>query len=492
MLPQIKLDRSRPTPLYQQLGDELRRLILSGELPAGTRLPSSRRAGKELGISRNLVVLAYEQLQLEGYLEAAVGVGTWVPESLAPHLQSPEPEPPSNAEGSDFPRPTLSSRGYRIAARRSNIAASRPTLPFRPAAVAADLFPVRTWLRLTTGAWKRRTADLVHYGDVQGYRPLREALADHLTRHRAVKTSSDQILLTAGSQQSLDMIARLLMDPGDIAAMEDPGYDGAISALSASGAELLPVPVDEKGIDINAAGSIDEAKLLYTTPSHQYPLGVTLSLERRLALLGWAQRNGSWVIEDDYDSEFRYEARPLPALQGLAAQDRVVYVGTFSKVLASALRIGFVVLPEKLVEPFVEARQVIDHHPPMSIQVPLADFITEGHLERHIARMRTIYQERREALQSALRRGFGDSLIPSDGGLHVAVRLSEEIDDVAVCRLAFSRGLDPQPLSAHYIGSTRENGLVLGFGGFPPERLAEEVEVLRACVDQVAKRQSTS
>jgi GntR family transcriptional regulator / MocR family aminotransferase len=490
MLPQITVDRSAGVSLHQQLGDQLRRLILSGELGAGTRLPSSRRAAAELGVSRNVVVLAYEQLQLEGYLRSGVGVGTWVPDSLDPHLLRPT-HPPRPALGSrEGAQGSLSEGGERISEAGAPIAVSRPSWPFRPAAVAAELFPARTWVRLSARMWRTRTAELVQYGDVRGYRPLREQVAAHLARYRAVRCQADQVLMTAGSQQSLDLIGRMLIDPGDRAALEDPAYHGASASLEAAGAVLVPVPVDEQGLDpASLADATDRIRVLYTTPSHQYPLGVTMALERRLALLDWARRSGSWIIEDDYDSEFRFEARPLPALQGLDPGGCVIYVGTFSKVLAPALRVGFMVLPEPLVEPFLRAREITDHHPPIPVQATLAEFMAEGHLERHIARMRNVYAERRAALSLALREAFGDrfEIVPGDAGLHLTLLLGDGLDDTTISRLAAARSLDVQPLSLHYVGPDRRSGLVLGFGGFPPERLAAEVKTLRECVEEAGR-----
>lgn len=492
MLPQVRLDRSRGTPLHQQLAAELRRLVLSRDLPPGARLPSTRRAAEELGVSRTLVVQAYEQLRAEGYFQAAVGVGTWVPESLAPHLLPPHKggarERPREAQG----RNSLSLRGARIASSRSAIAGTRPTFPLRPAGVAADEFPTRIWTRLTSKAWRSHAAELVHYGEVQGLAALRLALAEHLRRHRAVRVAPEQILITAGSQQSLDLIARLFLDVGDVAVVEEPGYDGATSVFRAAGARIVPAPVDVNGVDISSCMDVGHARLVYTTPSHQYPLGSTLSLERRLALLDWARRSDGWIVEDDYDSEFRYASRPLPSLQGLEQGARVLYVGTFSKVLAPALRIGFIVLPEDLVDPFVRVRQVTDHHPPLSIQATLAAFVAEGHLERHLIRMRGIYSARRDALIRALRTTFGEGydIVAGDGGLHLTILIPDDLDDVAVAREAFARGLDPQPLSVHYAQSPQRQGLVLGFGAFPPDVLEQSVRVLRRCIDELRGRQA--
>lgn len=487
MLPQITLDRAAGVPLHHQLGDALRRLILSGELAAGARLPATRRAGAELGVSRNVVVLAYEQLQLEGYLQSAVGVGTWVPESLEPGLL--RPGGPGGGESARVPADgaSLSRRGDAIASQVTLLSASRPTLPFRPSAVAAELFPVRTWARLSSRAWRTRTSEMVNYGDTQGYRALREQIAAYLARYRGVRCNADAVVITSGSTQSLDLIGRMLVDPGDAVAIEDPGYHGASGSFAAAGAELVPVPVDTQGLDLGAAdGRVDGARIVYTTPSHQYPLGVTMTLERRLAVIEHARRTDGWIVEDDYDGEFRYEARPLPALQGLDPSARVVYVGTFSKVLAPGLRMGFMVLPEPLVQPFVRARAVMDNHPPIVVQATLADFIAEGHLERHIARMRHVYAGRRAALRRAIDDTFGARyrIVPGDAGLHLTLLLDDGIDDVAISRLAARRSLDVQPLSAHYLGPTTRSGLLLGYGGSPPGLLAAAVRVLEECIQR--------
>jgi len=488
MLPHIALDRRSDQPLHHQIGDGLRRLILAGLLPGGARLPSTRRAAAELGVSRNVVVLAYEQLQLEGYLKSAVGVGTWVPESIESRLLPPIHSGGGAAISLEAGEDAVSKRGGAIASQASPMAASRPTRPFRPSAVAADLFPARIWAGLQSRLWRTRTQELVLYGDSRGYGPLRDQIALHLARYRGVRCDPGSILVTSGSKQSLDLIGRMLTDPGDRVVVEDPGYYGATGSLAAVGAVLVPAPVDDQGLDLRPVREETEgAKLIYVTPSHQYPLGVTMSLERRLALTDHARRTGSWIIEDDYDSEYRYEARPLPALQGLDQSGRVVYVGTFSKVLAPALRMGFIVLPEPLVRPFQRAREVTDYHPPISVQAALADFMAGGHLERHIARMRHVYADRRAALKRALHAAYGDrySIVPGDAGLHLTLLLGSEVDDAAVSRRAEQRGLDVQPLSAHYRGKDRRSGLLLGYGGFPPERLEAEVLVLRECIDAV-------
>lgn len=478
MLPQIRLDRTLSAPLHQQLSGELRRVILSGQLQPGQRLPPTREAAANFGVSRSLVVQSYEQLTVEGYLESGVGRGTWVSTSIPPHLLKPE-APPRVSVVQHERRGGLSDRGALIASSRSGISASRPTFPLRPAAVAADLFPERAWLQCLTKAWRDRHAEMVHYGEVQGFLPLREALADHLRRYRAVSVDPDQVIMTSGSQQSLDLVARMLTDPGDPVGMENPGYDGAISAFRAAGASLVPIPVDDHGACLPPLDSSASFRVLYLTPSHQYPWGSTLPLDRRLAALEWASEQNGWIIEDDYDSEFRYDARPLPSLQGLDREDRVVYVGTLSKVLGPALRLGYIVLPRDLVEPFLRARQVLDHHPPISLQAALASFIEEGHFEQHVARMREVYRERRNALREAVDQILGDvaACRTEDGGLHLTLEVPD-IDDVRVHELAFRRGIDPQPLSPHFITQEVRTGFVLGYGGFPPDRLRGAVDVL--------------
>ncbi len=482
MLPQLELDRGA-APLHEQLSAELRRLILTGQLQPGERLPATRGLARDLGVSRNVVVLAYEALQLEGYLEARVGSGTRVPPSLPAHLLRPaEASPRVSASATALSAP-LSHRGDRLAeAGRDLIQYGIPPRPFRPGAVDPDLFPARLWGRIAGRIWRRDTAGLLSYGDPAGYPPLREAIARHVGRHRAVRCDAQQVLITHGSQQALDLLGRLLLDPGDGVAVENPGYPAAWAAFRGAGTRLVPMPVDAEGVrpapDGAAAGGV---RLFYTTPSHQYPLGVTMSLERRLRLLDWARRREVWIVEDDYDSEFRYESRPLPALQGLDRHGRVIYVGTFSKVLAPGLRLGYLILPIPLVEAFRRARTAMDYHPQLSLQANLAEFIAAGHLERHIAKLRRVYGERWRLLGELLAELPADRLeiVPGAAGLHLTLLLDGGIDDRQVAERALRAGIEAPPLSMHSLTPRDHSGLILGFG-------TVAVDVLRSAVGRLA------
>lgn len=488
MLPQIRLDRDERRPLHAQLRDQLRAIILSGDLRPGDRLPPTRHAAMEFGVARNIVTLAYEELRLEGYLEARVGAGTWVSESLSDHLV---PSAPSGGEAGEAitPQPArLSKRGQRIAAQRMGGARTGPPKAFRPGSVAAHLFPYRIWRQLTGRVSRSRTHELIPYGDAAGDVNLRSSIAEHLARSRGVRCHADQILVTSGSQHGLDLTARLLLDEGDRVAIEDPGYLGARAVFSAAGAKLVPVPVGEEGFDVSGvpAGALEGVRIFYTTSSHQYPMGMTMSLERRLGLLSEARRIGAWVVEDDYDCEFRYGARALPALQGLDREGRVIYVGTFSKVLAPGLRVGFLVLPESLIEAYQRSRAILDHHPPLVVQATLAEFFDEGHMDRHVTRLKHAYREVRDRLLEGLDAQLGSTfeVIPSVAGLHVCGLLADGVRDMDVSEAAARHGIEAPVLSDHYLGPRVRQGLVLGFGAVTPEEVRPAVSRLARAVEE--------
>ena len=349
-----------------------------------------------------------------------------------------------------------------------------------------DLFPVRLWAQLATRRLRTITAAQLDYGESGGIRVLREAIAAHVRIARGAECDADQVVIVAGAQQGLDLACRLLLDPGDRAWMEDPGYPGARSALVGAGARILPVRVDAEGLDVEAGvRGAGDARLVYVTPSHQYPLGVPMSLPRRLALLRWASRARAWVIEDDYDSEFRYGARPIPCLHGLDVDGRVIYVGSFSKTLFPALRLGFVIVPSDLQDRLVAARAAADQHPPVLDQTVLADFIAEGHFPRHIRRMRERYRERLEAVTAAAKRFCQGRLRlrPVQTGLHVVADL-DGADAVAVSREALTRGVEVAPLSAYYARPGRAaNALVLGFAAARPEAATRAMERVAAAIE---------
>ena len=493
------LDRSSPEALYRQLYARLREAVLSGRLAAGTRLPSTRALAAELGVSRNTVTGAFLPLLSEGYLEGRVGSGTYVSRSLPENLLhagqgngrdegrrtgggAEGGEPDDARRGRSRPR-GLSGRGKLLAATSTTTVADRGRpRAFRPGVPALDAFPHREWKRLVARRWRNPPWGLLGYGEPAGHRPLRQAIAGYLGAARAVRCSWEQVVVVSGSQQALDLAARVLLDPGDEVWVEDPGYAGAKAALAGSGARVVPVPVDEEGLDVAAGEAVaPEARLACVTPSHQYPSGVTMSLERRLALLEWADRAGAWVVEDDYDSEYRYSGRPLEALQGLDPAGDVVYVGTFSKVLSPGLRLGYLVAPPDLVDAFVAARELTDRHSPQVEQAVLADFMAEGHFGRHVRRMRSLYAERRAALLESAERELAGLLdvVPAEAGMHLVGLLPKGEDDREVSRRAAAAGVEAPPFSAFSLAPPRAGGLVLGYAAFGRHEIEEGVRLLR-------------
>jgi GntR family transcriptional regulator/MocR family aminotransferase len=339
-------------------------------------------------------------------------------------------------------------------------------------------FPYEIWARLIARHARQSLQAVSHYQDAQGYSPLREAIAAHIGITRGVYCSPEQIILTAGSQGALDLVARVLLDPGDLVWVEDPGYLGARGALLAAGAELIAVPVDQEGIDVEAGRRrCTNARLATVTPSHQFPTGVTMSLNRRLALLEWAREARAWIVEDDYDSEYRFSGRPLEALQGLDSTQRVIYIGTFSKVLFPALRVGYLIAPPELLKGFVAARRFIDVHPPILEQMALADFIVGGHFARHLRRMRLLYLERRNTLVEALKSELSDllSITVPEAGIHLVAWLPPGMNARQAARLAAARGLDVMPVARPFLP---RGGLALGYAGSSPEELRAGVRTL--------------
>ena len=482
----MAVDPAAPEPLRTQIYGALRRDIASGLLPAGARLPSTRALAGDLGVARSTVVQAYEQLRLEGYLEGRPGAGTRVAERLPDDyvrpVRAPRARGARNGSAAEAPVPGPSARGRAIVAAVPSFAPLRDRAPraFRAGVPAVDVFPLELWGRLLSRRWQRMSPKQLAYIDPFGHPPLREAVADYLRAARGVHCEAAQVMIVAGSQQALDLCGRVLLDPGDQAWLEDPGYHGARGALTAAGAELVPVPVDDEGLDVaygcNAAPG---ARLAFVTPARQLPLGVTLSPARRRALLAWARARGAWVIEDDYDSEFRYASRPLGALQGEDDAGCVLHVGTFSKVMAPSLRLGYLVVPPALVDAFAAARHFTDYSSSWLEQAVLADFITAGHFERHIRRMRSIYQERMECLVAAARRDLAGVLdvAPADAGMTLVGWLHGH-DDVAAARAAREAGIETLPLRPMSIRHTVPPGLILGYAGVPEPELIEGVKGL--------------
>jgi GntR family transcriptional regulator/MocR family aminotransferase len=435
----ISLDTGSDLPLYRQLHQSVRGAILEGRLRPGSRLPSTRVLATELEVSRNTVLLAYQQLEAEGYLEGRVGAGTWVASNLAVRRRAAREGDRSPRGACDLP---VSRRCRALVDVPQPIAAlTDGGLAFAPSMPALDEFPWRTWTRLA----KRHAANQRHVLrsglDPAGYRPLREAIATYLGAARGVNCSADQIVIVHGAQQGLDLVARTLLEPGDAVCIEDPGYPGARGAFLAAGANLVGVPVDADGLDVGLLDRLAaDPRVIYVSPSHQFPLGMTLSSPRRHSLLRWASRHSAWIVEDDYDSEFRYSGQPPTALCGLDADGRVIYIGTFSKTLLPTLRSGYLVLPEALIEPFLRARVHADLFPPLLEQLMLADFIVEGHLARHVHRMRKLYRQRRDCLLAESRAPLAGllELVPDETGLRLVGWLPRETDDRVAARAAGS------------------------------------------------------
>ncbi len=463
---------SRIGPLHRQVYDRVQQTIREGQLTAGDRLPSTRALAAELGVSRNTVMAAFEQLIAEGYLEGQAGSGTYVAQGFA----TSKNERKSSASG-----PALSRQGVAIlSAGHRRIVCDDNQRPFEPGIPAVDQGLLRLWWRLMHKNWKKARPSLGYQGSL-GYPPLRKAVSVYLAVARGVRCDPDQVVITSGAQQGLDLAARLLTDPGDSVWVEDPGYLGAKAALAAAGTTLVPIPVDREGLVVSEGRRrMLNARLAYVTPSHQFPIGATMSLPRRVELLTWAREAGAWILEDDYDSEYRYASRPLPALQGLDDCGRVVYIGTFSKVMFPGMRIGYVVVPPKVVDAFAAARAVGDRQSPWLEQAALAEFLSDGHFGRHVRRMRSDYQERAETLVASVRSKLAGRLqvrMP-DAGLHLTGWLRAGDSDVAISADAEAAGVSAMPLSRSAILPCSP-GLVLGYAGY---QLAD----IRSAVDRLA------
>jgi GntR family transcriptional regulator/MocR family aminotransferase len=376
--------------------------------------------------------------------------------------------------------PALSLRGRAIreTARGDLRARDRTVRPFRSGIPAVDAFPRRIWGRLLARRWRRGSVPLA-YGDPEGDLALRTAIAEYVRGARGARCTPDQVVVVSGSQQALDLTARVVLDPGDAAWMEEPGYWGVRAALAAAGAEVVPVPVDEAGLDVRAGiARAPSARVACVAPSHQLPLGVTMSARRRIELLEWARGASAWLVEDDYDSEYRYSSRPLACLQGLDSSGCVVYVGTFSKTIFPALRLGYLIAPSALLDALQAARAAADRHSPALEQGVLADFIGEGHYARHVRRMRSLYEERRDTLRDAVRTRLEGAVTlgPMDGGMHVVGWLAGDRDDRVVSLALLEAEVEAAPLSRYWTGPGARSGLMLGYAAYPPAELRTAVE----------------
>ncbi len=480
----LQLDPAARVPMFRQLYEAVKQAILGGTIGTGTQLPPTRELAQQLGVSRQTVLNAYSQLMAEGYLSGTVGRGTFVSASLRiasarqnASTAAPRLLRPLSARGECFIGPQASLNSHEGAPKA-----------FRIGMPGLDVFPFDVWARLEARRW-RHTPHELGYGPPAGFRPLRQALAAYLGAARGVQCEPEQIIITSGSQQALFLIASLLLAPGDAAWVEEPGYRGISASLRAAQARVCHVPVDEQGLSVSYGAAMHaDAKLVYVTPSHQLPLGVTMSLQRRLELLAWAAEKRMWVVEDDYDSEYRYTGPPLASLQSLDKAACVIYVGTLSKVLFPGLRLGYLVVPPALAEPFAQGKAILDRHTAIGPQMVLADFIADGHFSRHIKRTKEVYAERRTTLLAEIGKHLPEvfHIGPADAGLHLPAQFRARRSDQALPRLGLECGIELRALSQFYNArdedsksGERASGLLLGFAAIPAKEIRRGVLALR-------------
>ncbi len=479
----VKLDGDGP--LTRRVYRGLRCAILEGRLAAGERLPSTRTLATELGVSRNVVVIAFEHLMAEGYIEGRTGSGTFVAGTLSDQALAPwRPRARPERTRREIALSPMARRARALAPLPAPGTPRQAALPydFRYGLPAVADFPQQLWSRLMTRRAAALSIRTLHYGRTLGHAPLRQAIAEYVTRARGVIATADQVVIVNGAQQGFDLVARLLLGPDDRVVVEEPGYQAARQAFELTGATVVPVSVDAGGLDVSRLPRDGGVRLAYVTPSHQFPLGGILPLPRRLELLQWANEVGAHVLEDDYDSEFRYEGRPVEAVQGLDRQGRVLYVGTFSKVLYPSLRIGYLIVPGPLVEPLAALKFLSDSQTTTFDQEVLTDFITGGHFERHLRRSRVRNAARRRTLLAAIGDAFGDevSIAGENAGLHVVLwpRHLGTGDLEAVVAAALDRGVGIYPLTPYYARPPGRAGLILGYACLTEREIREGVSIL--------------
>lgn len=480
--------RGPGVPAVRWLCAALRTEILEGRLRPGARLPATRDLARQHGLSRGTIVSAFEQLKSEGYLVGSIGSGTYVNQVLPDDLLQVSRKAVARPAAK---RPQPPPRQVSHYARRVRLFpnfGTRPTRAFRTDQPALDLFPTTLWAQLAARRLRRATTQLLLGCGPLGYRPLQDAVADYLGRSRGVTCAPEQVAIVSGVQEALDLVARIVLDPGDRVCMENPGYPGAALVFEAVGASTVPVPVDDEGMQVPGA-QCRGARLAYITPGHQFPLGVGMSLPRRLALLEWARATGAMIIEDDYDSEYRYAGRPVPALQGLDRSGVVVFVGSFSKVLFPSLRLGYVVLPPDLVDYVAATLSITSRHAPLLEQAVLCDFITDGHFGRHVRRMRGIYAERRAVLLDCARERLAGLLdiIGVEAGLQTAGWLRDGLDAAAATAAAARRDVELTPLSRYHRGRAAREGVQLGFAAVDAHEIRRGVTDLAAALETLAR-----
>ncbi|WP_087463626.1 MocR-like pyridoxine biosynthesis transcription factor PdxR [Oleiphilus messinensis] len=471
------------TALYRQLESQIRDAIWKGLLQPGERLPSTRNLAHDLGVARNTVVNAYEQLMLEGFIVSIKGAGTCVSENL-PQSNASQSTSFTVSSANKYHIP-LSSRYQCVESNTYPIPldAGSVARPFRAHTPACAAFPIDIWKQLYTRRLRHMPESWMEKNDPIGYQPLRIAIASHLGAARSVSAIPDQVLITAGAQQGIELIAKALINKGDVVCFEEPGYTPAKIVFEMMGAVVKSIPVDDQGIRIDILeNTVKQAKLVYVTPSSHFPLGIPLSLSRRKALLQWAERSGAIILEDDYNGEYRYRGRPLATLYSMAQSERVIYMGSFSKLLFPALRIGYMVIPPMLVKPLAALRWLSDRHSPVIEQAVLTDFIDQGHFARHLRRMRTLYSHRQLALVEAAELYWSDimEVPPLHGGLHLIGWLKPAVQVEKVLIAAKLSGVELVPVSQYGSIESARAGVILGYVSFTLAEINAAVKKLRA------------
>ncbi len=479
--------RDAETPAYRWLYTALRTEILEGRLRPGARLPGTRDLAGQYGLSRGTIVNAFEQLKAEGYVEGSVGSGTYVSRVLPDELLHVRHRARAQSPAPGQPQRRVSEYGKRV--KPIPPVEARPIRAFRTDLPALDLFPTTLWAQVTARRLRRASTRFLLGCDPMGYKPLRETVAEYLGTSRGVKCDPEQVVIVSGMQEALDLVARLVLNPGDRVCVEDPGYTSAADVFEAVGAKVSALPLDDEGMEVPGP-RLRGSRLVYVTPAHQFPLGITMSLPRRLELLDWARKSGALIFEDDYDSEYRYTGRPVPALQGLDRHGLVLFAGTFSKVLFPALRLGYLVVPPDLVPRFADTRSLTIRHPPVLEQAVLRDFIAEGHFGRHLRRMREVYAERLSVLLEAARQRLAGLLEIStvEAGLQTAAWLCGGIDGESAAKAAAARDVEVTPLSRHSRGPMAREGLQLGFAAVDAKEIRRGVRELAAALEGELKR----
>jgi GntR family transcriptional regulator / MocR family aminotransferase len=474
--------RDAATPAYRWLYSTLRAEILDGRLRAGARLPATRDLAQQYGLSRGTIVSAFEQLKSEGYVEGTVGSGTYVSKVLPDELLQVSSNANAQLRAQQKHRRRMADYGRRVDLFTGF--EIRPSRAFRANLPALDLFPATLWAQLTARRWRRASINLLLGCHPLGYRPLREAVADYLGASRGVKCVPEQVAIVSGVQEALDLAARLFLNPGDRVCMEDPGYPGAAIAFEAVGAKISAARVDEEGMELRDR-VLRGARLLYVTPGHQFPLGITMSLPRRLELLEWARKSGALILEDDYDSEYRYSGRPVPAMQGLDRNGLVLFAGSFSKVLFPSLRLGYLVIPADLLDSVAATISVTSRHAPVVEQAVLCDFITEGHFGRHLRRMREVYAERLSVLLESARQRLAGLLEISniEAGLQTVGWLKRGLDGESVRNVAAKRDVEVIPLNWYSRVRMSREGLQLGFAAVDAREIRRGVQELAIALE---------